>query len=224
MSSLNAPSLFLIAKDLRRIQVWASVNEADIGRVHLNMPVRFNVDAYSGEVFRGKVAQIRLNAASTQNVVTYTVVVATDNADGRLLPLSDGESAIRGRAAVQRPVGAQRRAALEAAKGTRLLRGRGRRPRPARILPATKKPPATRNPPNRPRIMGIQAAFGFRSMDWFRPIEIVVGPTDGSMTEVSGKHVTEGMKVVIGESGNDDVADAETTNPFAPKMFGKKKM
>jgi HlyD family secretion protein len=86
VSSMNAPSLFLIAKDLRRIQVWASVNEADIGRIHAELPVRFTVDAYPGEVFRGKVAQIRLNATMTQNVVTYTVVVVTDNLDGKLLP------------------------------------------------------------------------------------------------------------------------------------------
>ena len=51
VASLNAPSLFLIAKDLRRMQVWASVNEADIGRIHLDMPVRFTVDAYPGETF-----------------------------------------------------------------------------------------------------------------------------------------------------------------------------
>ncbi len=86
VASLNAPSMFLVAKDLRRIQVWASVNEADIGKIHIDMPVRFTVDAYQGETFYGKVAQIRLNAAMTQNVVTYTVVVATDNSDGRLLP------------------------------------------------------------------------------------------------------------------------------------------
>jgi HlyD family secretion protein len=82
----NAPSLFLIAKDLRRIQVWASVDEADIGRIHVGTPVRFTVDACPGKTFRGKVDQIRLNATMTQNVVTYTVVIATDNPDGRVLP------------------------------------------------------------------------------------------------------------------------------------------
>jgi HlyD family secretion protein len=86
VASLNAPSLFLIARDLRKMQVWASVNEADIGRIRLDMPVRFTIDAFSGEVFRGKVAQIRLNATMTLNVVTYTVVVAADNANGKLLP------------------------------------------------------------------------------------------------------------------------------------------
>src|SRR5262245_24531189 len=88
VSSLNAPSLFLIAKDLKRLQVWASVNEADIGNIHSGQAVTFTVDAYPGRVFTGVVApdQPRLNASMTQNVVTYTVVVTTDNSDGKLIP------------------------------------------------------------------------------------------------------------------------------------------
>jgi HlyD family secretion protein len=86
VSSLSAPSLFLIARDLKRMQVWASVNEADMGQIHVGQPVRFTVDAYPGVNFRGEVSQIRLNANMTQNVVTYTVVVTTDNSSGRLLP------------------------------------------------------------------------------------------------------------------------------------------
>ena len=86
VSTMSVSSLFLIAKDLRHMQVWASVNEADIGRIHEKMPVTFTVDAYPNEVFHGTVYQIRMNATMTQNVVTYTVVVDTDNSDLRLLP------------------------------------------------------------------------------------------------------------------------------------------
>lgn len=88
VASLNAPSLFLIAKDLSKIQVWASVNEADIGRIDSrpNMPVRFQVDAYPNETFRGTVLQVRYSASMTQNVVTYPVIIATDNKDLRLKP------------------------------------------------------------------------------------------------------------------------------------------
>ena len=86
VSSLNAPSLFLLALDLKRMQVWVSVNEADIGSIHTGQPVSFTVDTYPGQVFRGEVGKIRLNATMTQNVVTYTVEVITDNSDGRLLP------------------------------------------------------------------------------------------------------------------------------------------
>jgi HlyD family secretion protein len=79
VSNLSASSLFLLAKDLSRIQVWASVNEADIGRIVPGVKVHFTVDAYPNETFVGEVLQVRLNATMTQNVVTYTVVVTTEN-------------------------------------------------------------------------------------------------------------------------------------------------
>ena len=86
VANLSAASLFLIAEDLRRMQVWASVNEADIGRIKAGMPVEFTVAALPEEKFQGKVYQIRLNAASTQNVVNYTVVISFDNTDMKVLP------------------------------------------------------------------------------------------------------------------------------------------
>ncbi len=86
VSAMSVSSLFLIAKDLTRMQVWASVNEADIGRIREGMPVTFTVDAYPNETFKGTVYQIRMNATMTQNVVTYTVVVDTANPDLRLYP------------------------------------------------------------------------------------------------------------------------------------------
>jgi HlyD family secretion protein len=86
VASLNAPSLFLLAMDLSRMEVWVAVNEADIGQIYQGQPVTFTVDAFPGHNFRGQVAKIRLNAQMTQNVVTYTVEVATDNAERLLLP------------------------------------------------------------------------------------------------------------------------------------------
>jgi HlyD family secretion protein len=85
-ASLQAPTLFTIAQDLTRMQVETSVDEADIGRVRLDGPAVFTVDAFPGEMFRGRVVQIRKAAQVVQNVVTYTVVVAVDNPDQRLLP------------------------------------------------------------------------------------------------------------------------------------------
>jgi HlyD family secretion protein len=86
VATFSAQSLFLIAKDLSQLQIWASVNEADIGRIHLGMPVSFQVEAFPDENFQGTVSQIRLNAQSNQNVVTYTVVIDTDNSNLKLLP------------------------------------------------------------------------------------------------------------------------------------------
>lgn len=88
VASLNAPSLFLIAKDLTRLQIWVMVNEADIGSVSVGQEAQFKVDveALKAETFQGTVAQIRLNAAMQQNVVTYTVVVDAANPDMKLKP------------------------------------------------------------------------------------------------------------------------------------------
>ena len=86
VAGMNAPSLFLLAKDLRQMLVWAAVNEADIGEIHNGQAVTFSVDAYPSRTFSGTVSQIRLNASLQQNVVTYGVIVDVDNTDGTLLP------------------------------------------------------------------------------------------------------------------------------------------
>ncbi len=85
-ASFSAPKLFTIAQDLTRIQIDAQVDEADIGEVRVGNPVTFSVDAFPDSSFSGAVSQIRLSPVTLQNVVTYTVVVAAGNADGRLLP------------------------------------------------------------------------------------------------------------------------------------------
>ena len=86
VANLSAASLFLIAEDLSRMQVWAQVNEADIGRIKVGMPVQFSVAAMPEETYTGQVYQIRLDANSTQNVVVYTVVITFDNSEMKVLP------------------------------------------------------------------------------------------------------------------------------------------
>src|SRR2546427_4201921 len=85
-ASLQAPVLFTIAQDLTRMQVETSVDEAGIGRVRLDWPATFSVTAFPNYTFRGQVTQIRKAAQIVQNVVTYTVVVAVSNPEGKLLP------------------------------------------------------------------------------------------------------------------------------------------
>src|SRR5438128_6552402 len=85
-ASLSAPTLFTIAQDLTKMQVETSVAEADVGQIKLDQPVTFTVDAFPNETFTGNVVQVRKAAQVTQNVVTYTVVVAVENPGGRLLP------------------------------------------------------------------------------------------------------------------------------------------
>jgi HlyD family secretion protein len=85
-ASFSTPTLFTIAEDLRQMQVEANVDEADIGNVKIGQRVTFTVDAYQGEEFSGTVTQVRMNATTTSNVVTYKVIVKADNPDKKLLP------------------------------------------------------------------------------------------------------------------------------------------
>jgi HlyD family secretion protein len=207
VATLNAPSLFLIAKDLSKMQVWASANEADIGRIRLKMPVRFTVDAYDGEEFRGEVTQIRMNAQMTQNVVTYTVIVTTDNSSGKLLPYLTANVHFE----------------VNKRSGVLLV--------PNAALRWT--PDAEQVDPTVDKTM--LADDGTRSQErgrlWVisqsglvRPLEVAVGATDGAVTEISGSRVVAGMRVVAGEEGAEpqqDEATAEgdkTSNPFLPKI------
>lgn len=86
VTGLNAPSLFLLAEDLSKMQIWAAVSEADMSQIFVGQNVTFTVDAFRGDVFEGEVTQIRLNARTSHNVVTYGVIVTIDNTDGKLLP------------------------------------------------------------------------------------------------------------------------------------------
>jgi len=89
-ASLSAPTLFVIANDLTKIQVQTSVPEADIGKLREGQRAPFTVDAYQDRVgaraFEGTVSQVRLASTTVQNVVTYTVIVDASNPDGLLLP------------------------------------------------------------------------------------------------------------------------------------------
>jgi len=86
VSNMNATTLFLVARDLSKMQIWASVNEADIAKVSPGQQVRYTVDALPNETFTGTVNKIRPNATMSSNVVTYIVEVDIDNPDRKLLP------------------------------------------------------------------------------------------------------------------------------------------
>ena len=85
-ASLQAPTLFTIAQDLTKMQVQVATDESDVGQIKVGQPVTFTVDAFPRESFRGSVSQIRMNATTVQNVVTYTTIVNFDNPDGKLFP------------------------------------------------------------------------------------------------------------------------------------------
>jgi len=230
VASLNAPSLFLIAKNLKKMQVWASVNEADIGRIEPGCKATFTVDAFPKEVFRGEVGQVRLNAQMTQNVVTYTVVVTTDNSDLKLKPYLTanvlfeiekhrGVLKVPNAALRWRPPRPQLVAPDEREKVAALLSGKGggrenQPPAPSPGDAAAAK--AAKDREDRGRLW-------LKDGNFVRPVEVQIVASDGSETEVAGDDLKEGMEVVVGVGGKEGRAD-DTTNPFAPKLFrGKEK-
>jgi HlyD family secretion protein len=85
-ASLQAPTIFNIAQDLTKMQLYAKTDESDVGRIKVGQPVTFKVDAFPKDVFRGMVSQKRMNATTVQNVVTYDTIIDFDNNDMRLFP------------------------------------------------------------------------------------------------------------------------------------------
>lgn len=97
-ASLSTPTLFTIAKDLADMQIETAVDEADIGRVKEGQDVEFTVDAYSGVTFKGTVRQVRISASTSDNVVTYPVIISVANPDLKLKPgMTANVSIITGR-------------------------------------------------------------------------------------------------------------------------------
>ena len=214
VASLNAPSLFLIAKDLTRMQVWVSVNEADIGSIRPNQPVTFTVDAYPGETFRGEVGKLRLNATMTQNVVTYTVEVLTDNSNGKLLPYLTANMQFE----------VNRRDGVLVVPNAALRWA----PKPEQVVPQFRGDvpgSTTRNeqPGNRRQAAAAPADGANRGVVWarqgelVRPMKVRSGITDGVMTELEGEGLQEGTEIIIGEE-QQTATQARTASPFTPQI------
>ncbi|MGD0400687.1 MAG: efflux RND transporter periplasmic adaptor subunit [Syntrophobacteraceae bacterium] len=211
VSSTSAPSIFLIAKDLKRIQVWASVNEADIGHIHPGQPVTFTVDAFGDQVFHAVVGKIRLNATMSQNVVTYTVEVNCDNSDGKLLPylttnlqfeIGRCQNVLLAPNASLRWTPRFNRTASQSG-GAHTAAGHG--------VGGVAAGGATAS----------HGTFWVAQGDTVRPINVHVGLTDGVWTEVSGDELTEGMPAIT-EEGKQELEgnQSEGTSPLIPQRGG----
>jgi HlyD family secretion protein len=207
VAALNAPSLFLLARDLSKMQVLAAVNEADIGDIHVGQRVMFKVDAYRDRVFHGEVSQIRLNAGMSHNVVTYDVVVDIDNTEGKLLPYMTANLQF---------VVAERSNVL-------LVPNQALRWRPTKEqITSSSRDKYKVGPDGRDSgkvdvetpTVWVEAADGL-----VRPIEIQAGMSDGMMTEVEGGNLKPDTKVAVSvrrESQKDFV------NSFVSRVTRKK--
>ena len=98
-ASFNTPTLFEVAEDLTKMQIETSVSEADIGKIKVGQEADYTLDGYPNKTFKGKVTQVRLASTTTNNVVTYTVIVSVDNSGGFAIPgMSANVSIITGQA------------------------------------------------------------------------------------------------------------------------------
>lgn len=231
VAGLSAPSLFLIAQDLNKMQLWVAVNEADVGNIHAGQNATFTVDAFPGESFKGTVNKVRLNASMTQNVVTYTVEVNTDNSSGRLLPYltanvqfevrRDENVLLVPNAALRwfpqpQSVAPDVRALVE---GGGSVKDTGTSA--ASVAPATAPAAADGGERRSRRKRGGEEKSGtlwVQDGQFVRPVTVSVGPTDTVNTEVASADLKEGTQVIVGEVHEEDASN-QTTNPFAPQMF-----
>lgn len=221
VSSLNAPSLFLLAKDLTKMQVWCPVNEADIAQIKSGQKVRFTIDTYPGRVFEGVVApdQPRLNASMTSNVVTYMVIVNTNNKSLELLPYLTANVDFE----------VNRRSNVLLVPNSAL---RWKPPSADLIVPeaketnaesASKRPPSkgkTDKPAEKERTE--HGTVWVQEGELFRPLRLQLGPSDGVKTEIVGGELKEGDVVMIGTIKK-DVSAGGGGSPFTPQMFNNKK-
>lgn len=205
-SSFNTPSLFLLAKNLEKIQVWASVNEADIGRIKVGGPATFTVDAFPGKVFHGVVSQVRLNATMVQNVVTYTVVVDTDNPGGKLLPYLTAQTdflVARRKNVLMVPNAALRWVPLA-----------------SEVLPAGTHA-AQHFDATAPTTAANRGTVWVTAGRYVRPIRVTVGLSNNYDTQIESPEIRTGMPVVVGERARPRTVSSGS-NPFLPQPFKHK--
>jgi HlyD family secretion protein len=201
VASLNAPSLFLIARDLTKLQIWASVNEADVGRIKSGLPTTFTVDAFAGREFHGSVGKVRLNATMTQNVVLYTVEIDVDNSEKILLPYLTANV----RFILKRETNALLvpNAALRFEPSTSPAVASGHHGGEAHAAEPSKEAAEKTT-----RTVWVKEGESIRS------IEVATGISDGANTVVTSEGLREGEEVITGEVA---AAKADVKNPFLPK-------
>jgi HlyD family secretion protein len=214
-ASLATPQLFLIANDLSRMQILASVDESDIGMIRADQPVRFSVQAYPNETFPGSVQQVRLQSTTQENVVNYTVVVAVQNPDGKLLPgMTATVEFITGSAADVlmvpnaalriRPTEAMRAEAL-AARGADQVAVNERNRAGGTAGGTTQGNGTGRRPAN------VAMLWYLEENGELAVTRVRTGLTDGQRTQIEADQLTEGTQVIVGVT---QAAQTSTTSPF----------
>jgi HlyD family secretion protein len=244
-ASFSAPQLFIIANDLSRMQILASVDESDIGKIETGQPVTFTVQSFPDRTFSGTVDQVRLNSTTVNNVVSYTAVVSVSNEDGKLLPGMTANVKLQTASAddvLTVPSTALRFTPPEGAKTNMPAR----KPRTG---DSTATPNASENgaangqraggfngggfpgggfgngAPRRPRPTGTTP--GSMARLWtvdaegtLTPHFVKLGISDGQKTQITSRDLKDGESIVISalQPGTTTAATSPTANPLQPQQ------
>lgn len=205
-ASFNTPQLFSIATDLHSMRISASIDEADIGQIRLGQNVDFTVDAFPDETFTGRVTQIRLQPITTNNVVTYTVIIEVQNPDLKLMPGMTANLTVHVKEAkdilkvpnlalVFTPPRAYMQQQIknhpDSAHGNRRFAGLSNDTSKGNSRPAY----LSENPLPQP---GSMKTIWVKRNDRIMPVRVKLGITDGTSTVISGNNIKKGEPVVIG--------------------------
>lgn len=209
-ASFQTPTLFTIAKDLTKMQIEVSVDEADISRIRLDQKATFTVDAYPEQQFRGKVVQIRSAPVITQNVVTYIVVVNVDNSDLKLKP------------------GMTANVSVEVARKDDVLK---LPPAALRFKPKTKGDESSKEKPATQKDAGIHGGKpagrkgGAAGQQVYilkdnKPVAVPVktGIANSSSIELVEGALKEGDEVIVEQTGGDTKKKASGGSPMGPRF------
>jgi HlyD family secretion protein len=194
-ASMSAPTLFVVANDLTDMQVKASVDEADVGKIRNGQAVTFTVDAYPQETFTGVVSQVRLEPVVQQNVVSYVTVISVPNPDGKLKPGMTASVTIevaRAENAVKVP-----NAAL-------------------RFQPSAGAVPASAQP----AYAGSGRRVWTLSDGQLHPVPVRPGVSDGISTAIAAGEVAENMVVITGMAASTVAPAASGSSPLIPQRPG----
>lgn len=218
-ASMQAPTLFVIARDLTQMQVSASIDESDIGRIATGQTVTFRVDAYPTETFTGRVSQIRLQPVVEQNVVSYATVIDVPNPDLKLKPGMTATVTVQ----VARSDNALRvpSAALSFRPTAETLAAFGGGPVDAPPQNGDQPVRVQRTAGNGNGAPTSQARRGTRvwvlADGQLKPVRVTAGVSDGTTTAIVDGGLTEDAQVVTGLASRATTAAAPTSgSPLLP--------
>ena len=209
-ASMSAPTLFVIAQDLTEMQVQASVDEADIGRIQSGQAVTFRVDAYPTDTFTGTVSQVRLQPQVVQNVVSYTTVIDVPNPDGKLKPGMTANVSIE--IARADDVLAVPNAAL------RFQPSAEDAGRPAGPGTGTRQRQGSR----RPNSDAAGRVWTLTGDGQLQPVRVHTGLSNGTATAVLDGNLQEGTTIVTGLVAANRTAAPAASSPLIPQRRGNR--